>query len=60
METRTARVILNKSGGNASAGAFNAKLSLPIVWVRNMGIDLDNREVKISYDGNKIIIERGE
>lgn len=59
MEQRTARVIINKSGGNASKGAFNAKLSLPIVWVRDMGIDIDNREVKITYDGNKIIIERG-
>lgn len=57
-EIRTAKVLVYHPGGNASKGALGAKITLPIKWVRDMNITLDDREVYISYDGEKIVIEK--
>lgn len=35
------------------------KIYISIKWVKEMGLDLeDNREVKVSFDGERIIIEK--
>ena len=58
MEQRTAKVILAKAGGNASPNSYGCKVSLPKTWVDNMGITPEQREVTLSFDGDRITIER--
>lgn len=52
METRRAKIISGKAGGTASSGSATYKISLPSSWVKQ----LDNNEVTLSFDGNRITI----
>lgn len=54
MEERKARIIFNKTG----AGNITPRITLPAVWVKQLGLDIDNREVKITFDNEKIIISK--
>ena len=60
METRKANVIFSKAGGNASKASYNTKISLPKVWVDEMGFSVDERNAVLEYDGDKITIRKGE
>lgn len=55
---RQLKVMFNKSGGNAGKGAYSPKISLPKVWLDEMGVTLDDREVKVTFEDKKIIIEK--
>ena len=57
IEVRKLRVMFNKVGGNASKGAQSTRITLPVTWVKDLGLTPENREVKTTYDGNKITIE---
>lgn len=57
IESRKLKIIFSKAGGNASENARSTKIALPVTWVRGLGLTIDNREVKTTYDGEKIIIE---
>ena len=46
MEKRVLKVIFGKDG----RGATNTKLTLPITWLREMGITQDERDVSVEYD----------
>ena len=56
MEERKLKVIFSKDG----RGATNTKITLPISWLKDMGVSQENREVKLIYDENtkQIIIEK--
>ena len=56
MEERKLNIIFNKSG----SGSINTKVSLPITWIKQMGITENNREVVATYDEEKqeIIIKK--
>ena len=58
METKTAKVIFNRSGGTAGKGGITNRVTLPTTWIREMGVTEESREVKISFDGRKITLER--
>ena len=58
METRKYKVLSKSPGGNASKGAVAYSLSLPVKWVRDMGITPDERDVQLCFDGNEIIIRK--
>ena len=53
MEKRKAKMIVNKSGGGNST--FRA--TLPNKWIREMGLNEENRELLLEFDGEKITIE---
>lgn len=57
VEERKLRVMFPKVGGNASKNARSARITLPSTWVKDLGLSIENREVKTTYDGTKIIIE---
>lgn len=57
-ESRTRNIIISKAGGTAGAESKNYKISLPAPWIAEMGITEDNRKVTISFDGEKITIEK--
>lgn len=56
MEERKLNIIFNKSG----SGSINTKVSLPVTWVKQMGITKDDREVIAEFNEEKqeIIIKK--
>lgn len=57
-EIRTAKISTTKAGGNASKNALRYRLQLPTAWVQAIGITADSREVQLSFDGKKIILQK--
>lgn len=57
-ETRTLRCIVGKAGGNAGTNSLNYKISIPSAWAAALGVSLEDRELKLTFDGEKIIIEK--
>ncbi len=55
MERRNLNLIINKDGH----GTTNYKIALPKIWVDQMELSDTNRNVIMSFDGEKIIIEKG-
>ena len=54
MEQRQAKLIVNKAG----SGSLTTRATLPIIWIKAMGLGEDDRELKLTFDGKKIIIEK--
>ncbi|MEG0051201.1 MAG: AbrB/MazE/SpoVT family DNA-binding domain-containing protein [Terrisporobacter sp.] len=54
METRNLKISFNKSG----AGNITPKVALPATWIKEMGIDADNRDIEVNFDGETITIKR--
>lgn len=53
MEQREAKLIINKSG----SGSLTTRATLPISWIKELGLGEDNRELLLEFDGEKIIIK---
>lgn len=53
-ETKKLRIMFAKSG----SGSITTRISLPKTWINEMNIDSENRDVKVTYEDNKIIIEK--
>ena len=60
MEERKGRITFSRAGGTASAESKTAKLSIPVSWLREMGLDSENRRVVLGFDGEKIVIRPEE
>ena len=58
METRNAKLIINKSGGTASEKSKTYRVTIPNSWVEQLGISEDNREIELSFDGTEITVRR--
>lgn len=54
MEERELNITFNKSGN----GSLSPRISLPIAWIREMGIDPDNRPVKVTFENGEIRIKK--
>lgn len=56
MEERKLNIIFNKSG----SGSINTKVSLPITWIKQMGITEQDRQVVAMYDEKRqeIVIKK--
>ena len=57
MEKRMGNIIVQKPGGTAGKHATAYKLSLPTLWVKEMGL-LENRQVQMCFDGEMITIKK--
>lgn len=58
MEQRNSKLIIGNAGGTASAYAKTYKISLPNSWIQKMAITPEDRELSLSFDGERIIIEK--
>ena len=58
METRKAKMIINKSGGTASSHGKTYRVTIPNSWIEQLGIDEENREVELCFDGANIIVRK--
>jgi len=56
IEERTLKILFNKSGGSSTG--TTTRLTLPKKWVDAMGLSIDNRNVIVSFDGEKILIKK--
>lgn len=54
MEKRELRVCFSKSG----AGNLTPRVSLPAIWIKEMGLNLDNRDIEVVFENNEIIIRK--
>lgn len=54
MEERNLKISPNKSG----SGSITFRTTLPTKWIKAMGLNQENRDIKVSFDGEKIIIEK--
>lgn len=55
MEKRSLKISFMKSG----SGSTSSRITLPITWIKKMGLDIDNREVEVIFNekDNSIKIE---
>lgn len=51
---RILKVSFQKSG----VGSMNTRVSIPITWIRELGITEQDREIKVSINEDKITIEK--
>ena len=58
MEKRLAKINISAAGGTAAKGAKTCKVTLPTAGVEAMGLNPEQREVELSFDGNQIILIR--
>ena len=56
MEKRSLKISFMKSG----SGSTSSRITLPITWIKKMGLDIDNREVEVSFNekDNSVKIEQ--
>lgn len=54
MEKRKAKLIINKGG----SGSLTTRATLPITWIKEMGLNEDKRNLILEFDGEKIIIKK--
>ncbi len=53
-EARSLKISFTKSG----SGSESTRISLPVTWIRELGIDKENRDVVVELDEDKIIIKK--
>ena len=58
VEQRKAKIIFNKSGGNAKGNAITNRITIPTAWIKYLNITEKDREVIIKLIDNKIVIEK--
>ncbi|MCC3870400.1 AbrB/MazE/SpoVT family DNA-binding domain-containing protein [Terrisporobacter mayombei] len=51
---------LNISFGKSGNGYYTPRITLPINWVKELGIDAENRKVSVTFKDDKIIIEKAK
>lgn len=56
MQERELNISFNKSGN----GTYTPRISLPIAWIREMGIDQDNRKVNVTFEDGEIRIKKSD
>ncbi len=57
-EKRNLKISFCKAGGTASKNAVSPKLNIPMAWLKEMGINPEDKEITLTFDGKKIIIEK--
>lgn len=58
MEERNLKIMFRRTGGNAGKNAIGTSMSVPVSWVRAMGITKEDRVLIVSFDGEKITIKK--
>lgn len=56
MEERIANIIVGAAGGTAAKDSKTYKVSLPTAWVKELGLAEGNTPVRLSFDGESIVL----
>lgn len=59
-DERIVNMIIGKAGGNAGSKSLNYKISIPTNWAKQLNIKSDDKNLKLSFDGKIISIEKIE
>lgn len=57
-EQRNARAIVSKPGGSAGKNSLTYKVTIPNSWAAALDITKEDRDLIMTFDGKKIVIER--
>ena len=58
VDKRIGNIIIQTPGGTAAKGSSTYKVSLPSSWIKELGIDAEDRQVELSFDGKTITISK--
>ncbi len=58
METRILKISSCKAGGSAGAQTLKYRVNLPSQWIRAMGLDGQEQELLMGFDGEQITIRK--
>lgn len=58
VDKRIGNIIIQTPGGTAAKGSKTYKVSLPSSWIKELGIDAEDRQVELSFDGKTITISK--
>ena len=58
MEKRILKALINKAGGNAGSGGRTYRTTLPPSWMKELGVTEEDRELELTFDGEKIVIKK--
>ena len=59
-KARKARMLMGNPGGNAGKGASYYRVGIPPVWAQMMGVSSEDRDLIISFDGKRVIVEKAK
>lgn len=51
-------IIMGRAGGTAGKNSVNYKISLPAEMVKELGVTQEDKSVLVSFENNKIVIEK--
>lgn len=57
-EIRILKCLINKAGGNAGPGSKTYRTTLPSVWMKELGVSEEDRELELTFDGERIVIKK--
>lgn len=60
MEVRESNLRIESARGNASRNAKKYRIDLPSKWVKEMGFSLEDRKASLVFDGDTILIKKGD
>ena len=58
MDHRNAKVNISAAGGTAAKNSKTCKVTLPTIWLEEMGITEKHREVELTFNGTTITLSR--
>lgn len=53
-------IMFAKAGGTAGKNSFTYRLNIPADMVRGLGVTESDRAVTLTFDGEKIIVEKAK
>lgn len=59
-EPRKAKMLMGSPGGNAGKGASYYRVGIPPVWAQMMGVSYKDRDLLLTFDGKRVIIEKAK
>ena len=59
-EVRSAKMLMGSPGGNAGKGASYYRVGIPPVWAQMLGVSPEDRDLRLTFDGKRIIVEKAE
>ena len=59
-KTRKAKMLMGNPGGNAGKGASYYRVGIPPVWAQMMGVSAEERDLLLTFDGKRVIIEKAK
>ena len=59
-KARKVKMLMGSPGGNSGKGASYYRVGIPPVWAQMMGVSSEDRDLIISFDGKRVIVEKAK